>query len=192
MVDTPFSTIGRISPSRTATVFADNGTANGSVALSDILGLIQAGDIPSGAIPAGPTGPTGATGPAGAASIVSGPAGPTGPAGAASTVPGPTGPTGPAGTGAAPSGSIVTSGSAASFGTGQTVLVIRKTTGSPTTVTLPASPTLWVRYTVTDGKHDAQTNPITVNDANGAFVGSLNVSATSYDFLNDGVVWNLV
>lgn len=52
MVDTALASTVHIAPSRITKVFADNGTADGSVTLADVLGLLQGADIPSGVVPA--------------------------------------------------------------------------------------------------------------------------------------------
>lgn len=46
MTDTAFATSGHITASRTAKMFADNGTIDGYISVSDILALIVAGDLP--------------------------------------------------------------------------------------------------------------------------------------------------
>lgn len=95
-----------------------------------------------------------------------------------------------------PSGSVVTAGATAAFTAGQTVLVIRKGTGSATAVTLPSAPVAWVTYQVKDGKGDAAANNITVSPATGTVDGAasviLNVNYQGLSFVYDGASWNLV
>ena len=47
------------------------------------------------------------------------------------------------------------------------VVLVNKTSGSATAVTLPASPAAWRPYNIKDGKGDAAANPITIADPNG-------------------------
>lgn len=150
--------------------------------------------------PAGPTGPTGIasatpgpTGSAGAASTVPGPAGPTGPA---STVPGPAGPSGPAGTYVPPAPRIVTAGASVTVAAANGLIVVNKTAGSPTTVTLEASPIAGSAHRVKDGKGDASVNPITIAPASGTIDGAanyvLNVNTASVSLEYNGTEWSLV
>lgn len=94
-----------------------------------------------------------------------------------------------------PTGIVVTSGSSVTMTT--TKLVINKSSGSPTAVTLPSSPTAWTtEYVVKDGKGDAFTNPITVTSASGlidnasSFIIATNGGSGSFIF--DGTNWNIV
>lgn len=95
-----------------------------------------------------------------------------------------------------PSGAVVTTGATAAFTGGQTVLVVRKGTGSATAITLPAAPVNWVPYQVKDGKGDAATNNITVSPASGTVDGAasavLNINFQGLTFVYDGTSWNLV
>lgn len=95
-----------------------------------------------------------------------------------------------------PSGVVVTAGATASFAAGQTVLVIRKGTGSATAVTLPTAPTTWIVYTVKDGKGDAATNNITISPASGTVDGTasivMSINSEALGFVYDGTSWNVV
>ena len=95
-----------------------------------------------------------------------------------------------------PSGVVVTAGASASFAAGQTVLVVRKPTGSATAITLPSSPVAWVLYQVKDGKGDAATNNITVSPPSGTVDGAasivINNNFQGLSFVYDGTTWNVV
>lgn len=71
---------------------------------------------------------------------------------------------------------------------------VRKTTGSATTVTVPASPTAHVDYIVKDARGDAAANPITVNgatiDGQSSFVIPVNYGAVTLVF--NGTDWSVV
>jgi hypothetical protein len=139
----------------------------------------------------GDTGPAGPTGPAGAIGAV-GPAGPPGPAG-------PTGPTGASGGGGAvanPAPRIITSGSAVTVLAADGTVIIKKTTGSPTTVTMEASPAAGAVHKIKDGKGDASTNPITIQGASGATIDGaanfpLDVDWAAVALEWSGTEWNL-
>jgi hypothetical protein len=92
-----------------------------------------------------------------------------------------------------PTGATMTSGSSITMTT--TTLVVRKTIGSATTVTLPASPVSWLTYVVKDGKGDAATNNITIASValiDGSVSVVLNVNSQSMSFEYDTVTWNIV
>lgn len=96
----------------------------------------------------------------------------------------------------ASSGSVVSAGGSASFSGNDTVLVIRKSVGSATVVTLPAAPSSWTRYVVKDGKGDAAVNNITVTASNGNIDGAasfvISQNYASFGFVYDGTNWNVV
>jgi len=110
------------------------------------------------------------------------------------------GPQGPAGPSGSESGVIVTSGSTytveSSPGSPFNVIV-RKGTGSPTDIILPApnASTPWSRVYVKDGKGDAETHNITVTTESGLVDGaSAYVMSTNYEglsFVDDGTAWNI-
>ncbi|MGI4798250.1 MAG: hypothetical protein ACRYG8_30245 [Janthinobacterium lividum] len=59
--------------------------------------------------------------------------------------------------------------------TADRVVDVNKTSGAATKILLPQSPTLWVEYTIIDGRGDATTNNITLAASNG---GSINGQAS--------------
>jgi hypothetical protein len=74
------------------------------------------------------------------------------------------------------------------------MIVMRKTTGSPTPITLPvgvANRTLIFK----DGKGDADVNPITITPASGTIDGAanlvLNVPRDSVTLIHDGTEWTV-
>lgn len=92
-----------------------------------------------------------------------------------------------------PTGALVISGSSISMVT--TILVVRKTAGSATAVTLPTNPVPWLSYVVKDGKGDAATNNITVSsaaliDGNPTVVMNVNYQSMSFEY--DTTTWNVV
>jgi hypothetical protein len=94
-----------------------------------------------------------------------------------------------------PSGAIMTSGS--SLAMTSTYLVVNKTSGSATAVTLPSSPVAWTQtYTVKDGKGDAGTNNITLTPASGTIDGQANyvmqIPRQAVSLLSDGTNWYIV
>ncbi len=75
--------------------------------------------------------------------------------------------------------------------TADRVVDVNKATGAATAITLPTSPTLWVDYTVIDGKGDAGTNNVTVTAPNSgtingasSFVLNANRDAISFRAIN--------
>ena len=88
----------------------------------------------------------------------------------------------------------VTSGATIAMVSTDDVLIVNKTTGSATTVTLPASPTKGMRVVVKDAKGDAATNNITVQPAAGTIDGSatflINAAYGFGDFIYDGTQWS--
>lgn len=94
-----------------------------------------------------------------------------------------------------PTGTTLTSGSSVTMTT--TVLLVNKTSGSPTTVTLPASPIVFTQtYIVKDQKGDAATNNITLVPSSGLIEGAssfvMNVNRMSVSLIFDGTNWNVV
>ena len=76
------------------------------------------------------------------------------------------------------------------------VIVINKTTGGATTVTLPPSPIAGDNVTVKDGKGDANTNNITIQPAAGTIDGAasfvLNISRGAVDAVYSGTEWSVI
>lgn len=94
-----------------------------------------------------------------------------------------------------PTGATMTSGSSITMST--TYLLVNKTSGSATAVTLPPSPVPFIQeYTIKDGKGDAATNNITITPSSGLIDGAasfvMNVNFMSASFLPDGTNWNVV
>lgn len=68
-------------------------------------------------------------------------------------------------------GSIIASASTPyQMATVDRVIDVNKSSGAATKVLLPTNPTLWVEYTVIDGKGDAATNNITISGASGTLI----------------------
>lgn len=76
------------------------------------------------------------------------------------------------------------------------LLVINKTTGEATAVTLEANPIVGARHVIKDGKGDSLTNNITILSASGTIEGNanyvLNVNRESVDVIFNGYEWNVV
>lgn len=103
----------------------------------------------------------------------------------------------PATSGTTITGVTVSSGSSYTMQTADRVVIVNKTSGSATGITLPSSPTLWVRYDIIDSKGDAATNNITVTPASGTIDGSpsftMNSNYDSFSFLaSANNVWSIV
>ena len=89
----------------------------------------------------------------------------------------------------------LTSGSSYAMAMGDRVVVVNKSPGSATAITLPTSPLTWGVYTIKDGSGDAGAHPITISgsvaiDGAGSFVLSANFAAVSLVF--NGVQWSVV
>lgn len=89
-------------------------------------------------------------------------------------------------------GATMTSGSSLLMSTNY--LVVNKTSGSPTAVTLPAAPVPFAQeYTVKDGKGDAATNNITITPSSGLIDNAasfvMNVNFALFSFFFDGTNW---
>ncbi len=76
------------------------------------------------------------------------------------------------------------------------LIVINKTTGAATAVTLPASPVAGDMVTVKDGKGDCATNNITLTAAAGNIDGAasfvMNQAWCAIDLVYNGTLWNIV
>lgn len=90
---------------------------------------------------------------------------------------------------------VVTASGAVTITTADNVVVLNKTVGAATTVTLPAG-ALGLRYTVKDGKGDADTNPITLTPAAGTIDGQstqiINVPYGALTVVYNGTEWNII
>jgi hypothetical protein len=88
---------------------------------------------------------------------------------------------------------LVTTGASYVANGNDSLIVVRKATGSATAITLPASPAPGQEAIVKDGKGDAATNPITITSASGmidggaSYVISANRGAARLTF--DGTEW---
>lgn len=75
-------------------------------------------------------------------------------------------------------------------------IIVNKTSGAATAVTLMSGPSVGQVVTIKDGKGDASTHNITITAATGNIDGSsnvvLNVNYSSIDLLFTGTVWNIV
>lgn len=91
---------------------------------------------------------------------------------------------------------IVTSGASYAMSRNQTLLIINKTVGSATGVTLPATPISGHVVVVKDGKGDAASNNITISPAAGNIDGAgTNVISTNHGsvvFAYNGTQWNVI
>ncbi len=91
---------------------------------------------------------------------------------------------------------VVTAAGAITVTATDDLVVVNKTVGAATAVTLPSSPVLGRIYTIKDGKGDAAANPLTLTPASGNIDGAPDlVVATSYgsaDVFHNGTEWNVV
>ena len=92
---------------------------------------------------------------------------------------------------------VVTSGATyAISGTADQIIIVNKTSGSATEVTLPSSPTAGMMYIIKDGKGDAATNNITITPAAGTIDGGANLiingNYASVNLVYNGTEWNIV
>lgn len=76
------------------------------------------------------------------------------------------------------------------------VIMVNKTVGAPTVVTLPASPTEGCEIIIKDAKGDAFTNNITISAAAGNIDGLTSFILTqnyqSFTFIYNGTEWNVI
>lgn len=91
---------------------------------------------------------------------------------------------------------IVTSGASYAATATDGLICVKKSPGSATAVTLPASPQQWRWCIVKDSLGDASTNPITVSSASGTIDGASNVvlnrNYASAFFVYNGMEWNIL
>lgn len=91
---------------------------------------------------------------------------------------------------------VVTAAGNVAVTTADDLVIVNKTSGANTTVTLPASPLTNDYYTIKDGKGDAYTNPITIVPSSGTIDGQSNVviwnNYESLDFVYNGTEWNII
>jgi hypothetical protein len=92
------------------------------------------------------------------------------------------------------SGTIITGGASYLMATTDCFVVVKKTIGSSTTITLPLLPSNWTSYVVKDGKGDASINQITVRgstiDGQQSFVIAVNYGTATFIF--DGTEWSVI
>jgi hypothetical protein len=88
---------------------------------------------------------------------------------------------------------VVTSGTNFTVTGANDVIVIRKTSGSRTSIVLPASPEVGRQAVLIDGKGDASTNPITISAGptkiNGAATYTLDTNRGVARLIYDGTEW---
>ena len=91
---------------------------------------------------------------------------------------------------------VVTAAGAVTCALTDDVVILNKTTGEATAVTLPASPATGSAIIIKDGKGDALTNNITVSAAAGNIDGSttqvINASYGARTFVYNGTEWNVI
>jgi len=79
--------------------------------------------------------------------------------------------------------------------TSDNVIVVNKSTGSATTITLPASPTTGSMVIVKDGKGDAATNNITIQgngkNIDGTASRVININYGAFSLAYNGTQWNV-
>ena len=91
---------------------------------------------------------------------------------------------------------VVTAAGAVSCAATDDIVIINKTTGEETAVTLPGSPATGATIIIKDGKGDALTNNITISAAVGNIDGSttqvINASYGARMFVYNGTEWNVI
>lgn len=91
---------------------------------------------------------------------------------------------------------VVTAAGAVTVATTDEVVVVNKTVGAATAVSLPATPSTGRIYAVKDGKGDASTNNITITPAAGTIDGAATlVITTNYGaafMIYNGTQWNVI
>lgn len=91
---------------------------------------------------------------------------------------------------------IQTAAGAYTVGTTETLIIINKSVGASTTVTLPASPNTGRVLIIKDGKGDAAANNITVAGNGKNIDGSANLTiSTNYGvsrIVFNGTIWNVI
>lgn len=91
---------------------------------------------------------------------------------------------------------VHTAAGAATLNDTDDILVINKSSGAATVVNLPNTAIANRRYTIKDGKGDANTNNITLTPAAGNIDGAatkvMNLAYGSYDIVHNGTEWNII
>jgi len=91
---------------------------------------------------------------------------------------------------------VVTAAGAITVVTTDDIVIVNKTTGAASAVSLPAAPATGESYTIKDGKGDAATNNITISpaagniDGGGTYVMDGPYQATT--FIYNGTEWNVI
>jgi hypothetical protein len=79
--------------------------------------------------------------------------------------------------------------------TSDNIVVVNRSTGSATTITLPASPTSGEIKIIKDGKGDAATNNITIQgngkNIDGTATQVINVNYGAFSLAYNGTQWNV-
>ncbi len=91
---------------------------------------------------------------------------------------------------------VILSGGSYSLAWSDHVVIIKKTSGSATTVNLPSSPVTGQAFTIKDGKGDAETNPITLTPSS-ALIDGLAHYVINYGYgvvtlVFDGTNWDII
>lgn len=91
---------------------------------------------------------------------------------------------------------VVTAAGAVTCTAADDVVIVNKTTGAATAVTLPSTPATGEQITIKDGKGDASTNNITISAAAGNIDGAashvIDGDYGSRTFVYNGTQWNLI
>jgi hypothetical protein len=90
---------------------------------------------------------------------------------------------------------VVTTGTSYAVLATDQYIIVNKTTGSATSITLPASPTAGRYLMIKDGKGDAATNNITISPASGNIDAGtslvLNTAYAAVNLLYNGTSWSI-
>lgn len=91
---------------------------------------------------------------------------------------------------------VVTASGAVTVTTADSIVVVNKTVGAATAVSLPASPATGDTYIIKDGKGDAASNNITITPAAGNIDGAgtlvMNVNYQAVTLVYNGAQWNII
>jgi hypothetical protein len=88
---------------------------------------------------------------------------------------------------------VITASGAVTATASDHIIIINKTTGSATSVTLPSSPIAVQSIVIKDGKGDAATNPITIAgiiDGQTSFV--INIAYQAVELVWNGTSWSVI